>query len=67
LNLDLHSTDTNSSCGSPKTRRRRLTAAPAATPPPIRISESFDNLDTMDDDDEEDAGELVSCFFYGHQ
>jgi hypothetical protein len=61
LNLDLHSTDTNSSCGSPKTRRRRLTAAPAVTPPPIRISESFDNLDTMDDFEE--TNDLVLCFF----
>ena len=59
LNLDLHSNDTNSSCGSPKTRRRRLTAAPAVTPPPIRISESFDNLDTMDDY-EESNDHLVS-------
>lgn len=50
LNLDLHSNDTNSSCGSPKTRRRRFTAA--MTPPPIRISGSYDNLDTMDDFEE---------------
>lgn len=62
LNLDLHSTDTNSSCGSPKTRRRRLTAAPAITPPPIRISESFDNLDTMDDYEESNDHLVQSSF-----
>ena len=61
LNVDLHSTDTNSSFGSPKARRRRFTAAaPSVTPPPppIRIADSFDSLDTMDDCDE--ANEVVS-------
>ena len=59
--LNVLSTDTNSSFGSPKARRRRFTAAaPSVTPPPppIRIADSFDSLDTMDDCDE--ANEVVS-------